>query len=255
MLESGPFRPGDRPAGSIMEQNIRRITWCVMMPYPEYSYRNRKDAGRYLALRLISFRESDVVVFAVLRGGVPVAVEVARELDCDLDIIAPRKIPIPHHTEAGYGAVTEDGIIVLNEPLVRELHLTEAQIRHHAQIVSAEIARRKKIFQAVLEPSSVTGKKAIIVDDGIASGYTMVAAVRSLGRRGAQAVVAAAPVASGNGWEIVSREADQVVCPVVSSTYPFAVAGFYEEWHDLTDDEVMQDLEKFKKNRRGKRHD
>ncbi len=218
-------------------------------------YRNRTDAGQRLAGHLKSYRPSDVLVLAIPRGGVTVACEVALALDCDLDIIVPRKIPIPHNTEAGYGAVTEDGIIVLNDALVRQLRLTREQIDHQATAVRREIARRQEVFRKILAPVPVNEKTAIVVDDGLASGYTMVAAVQSLRKRGARLVVAAAPVASGSGWELVRDAADKVVCPVISSTYPFSVAGFYDEWYDLTDDEVIQDLKTFKIKRGRPGHD
>jgi putative phosphoribosyl transferase len=224
------------------------------MHYPEFPYHDRTDAGRRLAKHLKHYRGSDAVVFAIPRGGIPVAVEIAMALNCDLDIIVPRKIPIPFNTEAGYGAVTEDGVIVLNDTLVRELQLTEDQIRHHAQKVMAEIKRRQEVFRKVLAPISVEGKQALVVDDGLASGYTMVAAIKSLRKRGASAVVAAVPVSSGGGWKFVQSEVDEVVCPIVSSTYPFSVASFYEQWSDLTDEEVIESLEVFKK-KFGGRHD
>jgi len=215
----------------------------------EAPYRNRVDAGRRLAGHLESYRERDVLILAIPRGGVPVACEVALALGCNLDIIVPRKIPIPHNTEAGYGAVTQDGVIILNDPLVQQLRLTREQIDRQAEAVRGEIARRQKVFRKVLVPVPVSGKTAVVIDDGIASGYTMAAAVKSIGKQGAKLVVAAAPVASERGWRLVLSAADQVVCPVISSTYPFSVAGFYDEWYDLTDDEVIQDLEAFKSNR------
>lgn len=213
----------------------------------DYPYLTRTDAGRRLASDLKHYRGGDTVVFAIPRGGVPVAVEIASVLACDLDIIVPRKIPIPFNTEAGYGAVTEDGIIVLNDPLVRRLQLTEAEIERHTREVMVEIRRRQEVFRAVLAPVPVKGKQALVADDGLASGYTMVAAVRSLRKRGARMVIAAAPVASEGGWNLVRREADEVVCPIVSSSYPFAVAAFYQEWFDLTDEDVLECLEVFKK--------
>lgn len=220
-----------------------------------FSYHNRIDAGRELARHLQSYTESGAVVLAIPRGGVPVAVEVALALACDLDIIVPRKIPIPHNTEAGYGAVTEDGVVVLNHLLVRELRLTDDEIDRQVQIVRDEIRRRQEVFRGVLGAAPVTGKPAIIVDDGLASGYTMAAAVKSVRQRGAYKVIAAAPVASESGWKLVRKAADEVVCPIVSSGYPFAVAGFYEEWYDLTDNEVLQHLEAFKNKLRRNRHD
>lgn len=224
------------------------------MNYAEFPYRSRTDAGRRLVKDLKQYRGGDTVVFAIPRGGIPVAVEIAMALHCDLDIIVPRKIPIPFNTEAGYGAVTEDGVIVLNDPMVRKLQLTEDQIQRHAKKVMAEIRRRQEVFRKIVAPSSVAGKRALVVDDGLASGYTMVAAVKSLRKRGASAVVAAVPVSSESGWKLARNEADEVVCPIVSSAYPFAVAGFYEQWSDLSDEEVIESLEAFNKTAGG-RHD
>jgi len=213
----------------------------------EFPYLTRTDAGLRLASDLNRYHGKDTVVWAIPRGGVPVAVEIALTLACPLDIIVPRKIPIPSNTEAGYGAVTEDGVIVLNNLLVRELQLTHEEIESHAQSVMAEIKRRKDVFRTILQPVSVAGKQALVVDDGLASGYTMLAAIKSLRKRRARKVVAAVPVASAGAWNLVRHEADEVVCPIVSSSYPFAVAAFYKQWFDLTDDDVIESLEGFKK--------
>lgn len=226
-----------------------------MMTYNEPPFKNRIDAGRQLAESLEHDQGSLAVVFAIPRGGIPVAIEVAKKLGSKLDVIVPRKIPIPDNPEAGYGAVTEDGVIVLNEALVRQLRFTRQQIERHAEEVRAEIRRRQSVYRAKLISSSVGGKTAIIVDDGLASGYTMMAAIRSIRQQGATKVVAAAPVASSNAWELIKSVADEVVCPVVSYHYPFAVASFYRRWHDLTDEEVIRDLEGFMKSYRGRAND
>jgi putative phosphoribosyl transferase len=217
-------------------------------------YRNRIDAGRKLAEYLLPY-QNGAVVLAVPRGGIPVAVEVAIKLGSKLDIIVPRKIPIPSNPEAGYGAVTEDGAIVLNESLVNRLKLTSQQIERHARDVRAEIRRRQAVYRAILAASPVEGKTAIIVDDGLASGYTMMAAIKSVRQHGATNVVAAAPVASSNAWELVKSAADDVVSPVVSDRYPFAVASFYRHWHDLTDEEVFEDLKRFLRSEKRHTHD
>jgi predicted phosphoribosyltransferase len=211
----------------------------------EHPYRDRIDAGRKLAQSLEQERGGDAIVFAIPRGGIPVAVEVAGTLGLRLDIVVPRKIPIPDNPEAGYGAVTEDGIIVLNEPLVERLGLTRGLIERQAEQVMSEIRRRLSLYRTRLGESVVEGKAAIIIDDGLASGYTMLAAIGSLRRRGAVRVVAAAPVASSHAWELVKDRADEVVAPIVSSVYPFAVAGFYRQWHDLTDEEALEGLERY----------
>lgn len=226
-----------------------------MVIYDAPTYGNRADAGRVLADNLMRYRGSDTIVFAIPRGGIPVAVEVARGLGTSLDIIISRKIPIPYNTEAGYGAVTEDGAIVLNEPLVRQLGFTRSQIERHAEEVRTEIRRRQSVYRTKLGTSSVDGITAIIIDDGLASGYTMMAAIRSMRQQGAGKVVVAVPVASSSAWELVKSAADELVSPIVSYHYPFAVASFYREWHDLSDEEVIKDLDRYAKDMEGHAND
>ena len=181
------------------------------------------------------------------RGGVPVAIEVAEKLGAPLDIVIPRKIAIPLNPEAGYGAVTEGGILVLNEPLVRQLGLTRQQIEVQAEEVRAEIARRSTVYRAKLKAPSVEGKTAIIVDDGLASGFTMAAAVKSVRQRKAAKIAVAVPVASESAYDLVKPLADEVVCLIIARVYQFAVASFYRRWYDLTDEEVLKYLEAWRK--------
>ena len=206
-------------------------------------FRDRTDAGRKLAERLTAFSGAQAVVYAVPRGGVPVAVEVAGKLGASLDVVIPRKITIPGNPEAGFGAVTEDGTIVLNDALVRQLELTEPEIQQQAETTRAEVARRIAAFRVHLPETSVEGKTAIIIDDGLASGFTMVAAVKSMQRRKASQIVVAVPVASGPAYDLLKKMVNELVCLVVARTYGFAVASFYQHWHDLTDDEVVKFLE------------
>ncbi len=206
---------------------------------------DRVDAGQRLAKDLMHYRGGEVVVFAVPRGGVPVAVEVARVLGAPLSVVIPRKIPIPAEPEAGYGAVTEDGAVVLNEPLVKRLNLTRREIERHAEEVRAEIQRRSTMYQELVKPVSTAGKIAIVIDDGLASGYTMLAAVKSVRRKGAARVVVAVPVASSTAWNLLKAAADEVVCLVIAYMYHFAVASFYRTWHDLTDEEVAEYLDAY----------
>jgi putative phosphoribosyl transferase len=214
-------------------------------------YLNRIDAGRILARSLARQQSGNTVVFAIPRGGIPVSVEVATTLDLQLDIVVPRKIPIPDNPEAGYGAVTEDGVIVLDETLVARLGFTPEQIQRHAQAAMDEINRRLLLYRSRIGATAIEGKTAVIIDDGLASGYTMVAAVRSIRQRGAARVVAASPVASSHAVDLVQTEADTIVAPIVSSVYPFAVAGFYRQWYDLTDEEVIGELERYHQSRTG----
>jgi len=225
------------------------------MPYAKPPFRDRLDAGRILAKRLQRYPAADAVSFAIPRGGVPIAAVVAKTLGIPLDIIVSRKIPIPSDPEAGYGAVTEDGAIVLNTPLVQRLRLTAQQIERHAEAVRAEIRRRQSVFRSILPTSPTKGRTAIVIDDGLASGYTMMAAVRSLRQRGAARVIAAAPVASLGATESLKTVADDVVADIVSAGAPFAVASFYEHWHDLTDEEVLNELERYAEDSGGRGDD
>jgi putative phosphoribosyl transferase len=215
-----------------------------MIVYEERPFfRDRADAGNRLAERLTSYQGGDVVVLAIPRGGVPVAVRVADRLGAPLDVVVPRKIQIPYNPEAGYGAVTEDGTIILNEPLVARLGLTEEQIQRQAEEVRQEVARRSAIYRSKFAVPSVERKTAIIIDDGLASGFTMAAAIKSTRQRRAAHIVVAVPVASAAAYELVEALADEVISLIIAHTYGFAVASYYYQWYDLTDQEVIQYLE------------
>jgi predicted phosphoribosyltransferase len=215
-----------------------------MIVYEERPFfRDRADAGDRLAECLTSYQGGDVVVLAIPRGGVPVAVRVADRLGAPLDVVVPRKIQIPYNPEAGYGAVTEDGTIILNEPLVARLGLTEEQIQRQAEEVRHEVARRSAIYRSKFAVPSIERKTAIIIDDGLASGFTMAAAIKSTRQRGAARIVVAVPVASAAAYKLVEALADEVLSLVIAYTYGFAVASYYYRWYDLTDQEVIQYLE------------
>jgi predicted phosphoribosyltransferase len=204
---------------------------------------DRADAGKRLAGMLDKYSGDDVVVFAVPCGGVPIGIELASKLGADLDIVVPRKITIPFNPEAGYGAVTEDGAIVLNEPLVERLGLDEEQIRQQSEQVRIEIARRSSLFRGKLDVPSVKGRTVIICDDGLASGYTMIAAIKSVQFREPGRIVVAVPVASEAACDIVRPYVDELVCLVLARLYQFAVASFYRNWYDLNDEEVIRYLD------------
>lgn len=202
-------------------------------------FEDRSDAGKRLAEELTQYRCGNIVVVAIPRGGVPVAIEVAQSLGSPLDLVIPRKIPIPGNPEAGFGAITEDGSIVLNEPMVRQLGLTRAQINCQAGKVRAEIRRRSAVFRSRLPVTPVEGTTAILIDDGLASGFTMLAAIKSLRHRQADKVVVAVPVASDSAYHLVEPVVEKLVCPVVARRHFFAVASFYRNWYDLTDADVV----------------
>ena len=215
------------------------------MYHEQPRFNDRTDAGKRLTEKLENYQGTDAVVFAIPRGGVPVASAVAIRLGLKLDLVIPRKIPIPYNPEAGYGAVTEDGVIVLNEPLVAELNLSKSQIQRQAEEVRAEIERRSALFRSRLPRQDIQGKTAIIIDDGLASGFTMMAAVASIQRRKANRIVVAVPVASGNAYDLVKPAVSEIVALVVARLPEFAVAGFYREWHDLSDAETIRYIDEY----------
>ena len=213
---------------------------------PRPFYDDRQAAGKCLAELLFGLVDKSAIVLAIPRGGVPVAVEIATELKLALDVLVTRKITIPSEPEAGYGAVAEDGSIFLNEPLVRRLHLSLEQIHHQAAEVKAEIDRRLEAFRGKSAPAPLKGKTVILVDDGLASGFTMTAAIQSARSRGAGRVAVAVPVASQSAKEKVEPLVDDLVCPVVSIGGWFAVASFYLKWYDLSDEEVVTLLQNWR---------
>jgi len=193
-----------------------------------------------LAERLPTYADSNAVVLGIARGGIAVGRALADELRVDLEPLVPRKIPIPWSPEMGYGAVMPDGTVVLNELLVRQLRFTREEIQQHVQPVLAEIQRRQRVYVGDVEAPPLTGRTAIVVDDGLATGYTMIAALRSVRKREPSHLVMAVPVSPQDSLERVRREADEVVCLLVSRASSFAVAMFYDEFPEMRDDEVIR---------------
>lgn len=206
------------------------------------AFKDRRDAGKQLAGRLTGV-DRDAIVLAIPRGGVPVGYEVAKRLDAPLDIIVPRKLPIPWNTEAGFGAVTPDGTMVLNDDMVARLGLTAYEIREISEEVLAEVRRRVMEYRGDRPYPDVKGKTVIVVDDGLASGYTMIAAVRSIKNKSPSKVIVAVPVSPADSARRLRKEADEVVCLIEQPYGAFAVASYYREWVDLTDEEVKAYLD------------
>ncbi|HTX43750.1 MAG TPA: phosphoribosyltransferase [Methanocella sp.] len=200
-------------------------------------FRDRRDAGRRLAERLLAYRHN-AIVLAIPRGGVPVGYEVSMRLGVPLDLIVPRKLPIPSDPEAGFGAIAPDGTIVLNEAMVAYLRLTTEEIGEIASNVLKEVRRRIKEYRGDRPFPDLRGKNVIAVDDGLASGYTMIAAVRALKKERPRRVIVAVPCSPRTSVERLEKEADEVACLAVQPSGPFAVASYYEEFPDLKDEEV-----------------
>ncbi len=225
---------------------LRVLQTVPAMP-PSWIYRNREEAGRQLAKELsLSYAGVEAIVLAVPRGGVPVGAAIAFGLGAPLDVIVPRKIPIPWDPEAGLGAVTADGTIVLNEEIVPLLGLTHEQIVRVAREVQQEVQRRTRVYRGSRPPAQVEGKLVVLTDDGLATGLTMVAAIRSLRPAQPRRIVVAVPVAPRSSLERVDGEADEVVCLIEQMRGPFAVASYYRDFPDLTDEEVIATLRQYR---------
>lgn len=200
-------------------------------------YRDREEAGEILARHLQGYRGLNPVVLAIPNGGVPVALRVRARLGGELGLLLVRKLHIPWQREAGFGAVAPDGTVAYNEPLRASLGLGPKLERAVVEEELAAIRRRMELY-GVAGPPPLGGRIAILVDDGLASGYSMKVAVLYARKRGPSELVVAVPTASRRAVELVAAVADRVVCPDVRPGPIFAVADAYREWRDLEDAEV-----------------
>ncbi len=213
---------------------------------PRPIFENRLDAGRQLAVRLQEYRNTAAIVLAIPNGGVPVGLEVATALKTEFDVIISRKIPLPFNPEAGFGAIADDGTMILNDEMVSHYGLSEEQINYEAIRVRAEIKKRSMLYRGDRSLAAVLGKTVIIVDDGLASGYTMMAAVESVRRRRPREIIAAVPVASETAVRQVEKAADKVVACATGALRRFAIADFYKSWHDLRDSDVVRAIDRWR---------
>lgn len=179
------------------------------------------------------------IVLAIPRGGVVVGFEVAHALNISLDLIIPRKIRAPDNPELAIGALTEDGTIILDDELVKYLQVSEEYVREESERQRLEIERRLKLYRGDAPYPSLKNREVVIVDDGIATGSTMKAAVASVRMRGAKTILVAVPVGPFSSIEELKREADNVIC--LYTPEPFhAIGQFYEDFTQTSDEEVRR---------------
>ncbi len=201
-------------------------------------FRDRYEAGRQLATKLSAYAErSDVVVLALPRGGVPVAFEVARTLDAPLDVFLVRKLGVPGHEELALGAIASGGVRVLNAEVVRELGIAPGAIEAVTTREAEELARRERAYRDDRPPPEVVGRTVILVDDGLATGATMRAAVAALRAKHAGRLVVAVPVAAFDTCDAFRAEVDEIVCVVTPEPF-YAVGFWYADFTPTTDAEV-----------------
>jgi predicted phosphoribosyltransferase len=203
-------------------------------------FRNRTDAGRQLAEKLAAYaNRPDGLVLALPRGGVPVGCEVARALGAPLDVFLVRKLGVPGYEELAIGAVATGGVRVLNDEIVRGLGISDHEIDAAAARELQELARRERLYRGDRAPPDVAGRTVILVDDGLATGATMRAAIRASRQQQPARIVVAVPTASADTSETLKTEADDVVCAMTPEPF-FAVGHWYEDFTQTTDDEVRE---------------
>jgi len=208
-------------------------------------FRNREHAGEVLGEMLSSYKGTDTVVFAIPAGGIPVGAVLASKLKIPLEVAVVSKITLPWNTEAGYGAVAFDGTIKLNEEMIRRLGLTEDDVKEGIEKTSKKVKNRVEEFRKGKSPLKIVGRTVILVDDGIASGFTMLVAVEALKNAGADQLIIAVPTAHLENIKQLIPQVDAIYCPNIRSGWSFAVADAYQYWSDVSEEEVMEILKHF----------
>jgi putative phosphoribosyl transferase len=207
-------------------------------------FQDRIDGGKYLARKLRTYAgDPTVLVLALPRGGVPVGFEVAKALHTPLSVFIVRKLGAPGHEELAMGAIASGGTRVINEEVVRRLNITPAQIDQAAERESAELCRREQLYLGDSGGPCVAGKRVILVDDGLATGATMRAAVLALRQQNPALICVAAPVGARETCEKLKSEADDVVCAEMPEPF-YAIGTWYADFLQTTDAEVREYLRK-----------
>jgi putative phosphoribosyl transferase len=207
-------------------------------------FRDRGDAGRQVAARLVHYADRpDLIVLALPRGGVPVAFEVARQLEAPLDVFVVRKLGVPGHEELAMGAIATGGARVLNEEVVARLAISPETVDAAARQEAAEVARRERLYRGDRPPPQLGGRIVVLVDDGLATGATMRAAVAAVRQQQPERIVVAVPAAAPETCAMLSTEVDELIC--VLTPDPFVAVGFwYENFAQTGDDAVRELLER-----------
>ncbi|MBV8180499.1 MAG: phosphoribosyltransferase [Mycobacterium sp.] len=204
------------------------------------TFRDRREAGRVLAEELAVYRDKDgLLVLGLPRGGVPVGWEVAAALHAELDVFLVRKLGVPHWSELAMGALASGGVVVMNNNVVTSLRISDEQVRAVIDRETVELDRRERAYRDDRPIADPRGKTVILVDDGIATGATMLAGVRALRASNPESIVVAVPVGPQSVCQELAREADDVVCATMPDDFE-AVGQVFVDFHQVTDDEVRE---------------
>lgn len=207
---------------------------------------DRTTAGNILAEKLAEFKGKNALVLAVPRGGVVVGCEAAKALEAELDVIIPRKIGAPYNPELAIGAVIDDDTVVLDDELIEVLHVPEEFLEEEINRQKREASRRYKAYRGDLPLPEVKDRDVILVDDGIATGATMTAAIRSLRKKEPRSITLAVPVAPQETIKRMKSEVDKVICLYEPKIF-YAVGQFYIDFGQTTDEEVINLISRFHK--------
>ena len=215
----------DRPSGFLRRTSRR-------------TFRDRREAGRVLAEELAAYRGNDgLLVLGLARGGVPVGWEVAAALQAELDVFLVRKLGVPQWSELAMGALASGGGVVMNDNVLSSLSISDEQVREVVDRETAELNRREQAYRGGRPVADPHGKTVIVVDDGIATGASMLAAVRALRARSPESIVVAVPVGPQSVTKLLAQEADDVVCATMPNDFE-AVGQVFVDFHQVSDDEV-----------------
>jgi putative phosphoribosyl transferase len=204
------------------------------------TFADRREAGQVLAEALTAYHgKDDLIVLGLARGGVPVGWEVAAALRAPLDVFLVRKLGVPHWQELAMGAIASGGGLVVNDNLIRSLDISDEQLRVTIEKETEELNRRETAYRGGRPPLDVADKTVILVDDGIATGASMLAAVRAIRAANPAQVVVAVPVGPPSACRDLAEEADDVVCATMPPSFE-AVGQVYRDFHQVSDDEVRE---------------
>jgi putative phosphoribosyl transferase len=205
-------------------------------------FRDRREAGAALAEKLVKYADrKDVLVIALPRGGVATGLEIAKRLNCPLDVLIVRKIGYPGQPELAIGAVAETGAVVLNEEIISMGQVSKDYIDRESEEKKKEIERRKELYRGGADIPDMKGKTVIVVDDGVATGATMKSAISAVKAEGPGRTVVALPVASVEARESIGAMVDEMLCLQAPPDF-MAVGAYYEDFRQVTDDEVVEML-------------
>lgn len=208
-------------------------------------FRDRKHAGKVVAEMLHAYQKGGGIVFGIPAGGVPVGAVISAHLHLPFDVAVVSKITLPWNTEAGYGAVAFDGTVRLNDDLLLNIRLTKDEVQKGIESTSSKVAGRVNKLRSKKPFPGLSKRPVILVDDGLASGFTMRVAVEALRKTGADHIIVAVPTGHLGAVEHIAREVEALYCPNIRGGWRFSVADAYEQWSDVDEQEVITILKKF----------